>query len=210
MNYDLFPIFNSLSELEKEYLESRVLVKKYRHHEVIHIEGDRCLNLEMVENGVIHIEQLDIEGNSKVIQDYSRGAFFGLNFLFASNNSYLMNVIAEGNTTIHYIDKAVISLFITNNDVFRFDFIKLLSDNNRRVGMKIKTDFRLSLREKIISYIKKESIKQKRSEIYFHTTKTNLALQFGVERTSLSRELQKMKKDSIIEYSRDTVRLLDF
>ena len=41
-----------------------------------------------------------------------------------------------------------------------------------------------------------------------NTTKKALAEKFGVQRTSLSRELAKMKKDGLIDYDVKTITLL--
>ena len=206
-NLDLFDIFNCLTTTEKELLSSNLIIRLYHKDEFVHFEGDICDNLEMIHNGSIHIEQLDIEGNAKTVQEYSTGSFFGLNFLFSSNKYFLMNVIASSDTIILSVKKDIIIKFIDGNREFRYKFIKIVSDNTRRMGMKIKTDFRVTLRDKIINYINAESTKQQSEYIVFHTTKTGLAKEFGVERTSLSRELQKMKKLKILDYDRNGIIL---
>lgn len=208
INLNSFDIFNCLTESEQLILSKHLFVHRYRKDEFVHFEGDLCDNLEMINKGSIHIEQLDSDGNAKVVQDYSKGSFFGLNFLFSSNNYFLMNVIASSDTVILSIEKSIISEFIDKNRQFRYEFIKVVSDNTRRMGMKIKTDFRVPLREKILNYIKHESIKQQSKHILLKTSKTALAKEFGVERTSLSRELQKMKKSGIIDYDRKGIVLL--
>jgi CRP-like cAMP-binding protein len=209
IDLDLFGIFKCLDDNERNLLSTNISLHMYKKDELVHFEGDFCDSLEMIDMGSIHIEQLDVEGNEKVVQDYSKGTFFGLNFLFASNNYFIMNVIASSETRVLSVKKEIIMDFIDGNNSFRYEFIKLLSDNARRMGMKIKTDFRVTLREKIYNYISVESIKQQSEWVIFHTTKTLLAKEFGVERTSLSRELQKMMKLKMIEYNRRSIRVID-
>jgi DNA-binding FadR family transcriptional regulator len=72
-------------------------------------------------------------------------------------------------------------------------------------GRHIKQSYRKSLREKIITFLEEQILKQHSNTISLNMSKTNLAMIFGVERTSLSRELQKMKNESIIDFDRNTI-----
>ena len=119
-----------------------------------------------------------------------------------------MNGIASEDTTVFRLNKDVVSKLIDDNEKFRWAFINLLSDNSKKLGLLMKEGFRVSLRQKIIQYINHQSKIQAKKRINIHTTKTNLARMFGVERTSLSRELQKMKKDKIIDYDRYSIELI--
>lgn len=205
---ELFPIFNCLETSDKEKAESLVRTHVFEKGEFVHFEGDHCDSLEMIAGGCVQIEQLDIDGNVKTIQEYKTGDYFGLNFLYSSNEYYLMNVISTADTKIMSLNKSVITEYIDKNVHFRYEFIKLISDNTRRMGMRMKTDFRLSLRDKILNYVREQSIIQESNYVLFHTSKTNLSREFGVERTSLSRELKKMKLLQMIEYDRKGIRLI--
>jgi len=76
------------------------------------------------------------------------------------------------------------------------------------LGDKLKYYARRPLRKIITAYLKHESLKQDSKIIQLTTSKKALAESMGVQRTSLSRELQKMKQEGLITYSADTITII--
>jgi len=54
-----------------------------------------------------------------------------------------------------------------------------------------------------------ESYVQKSNIIKIEVTKKDLAEKFGVQRSSLSRELNKMRKDGLIEYDAYSITIVN-
>jgi len=54
-----------------------------------------------------------------------------------------------------------------------------------------------------------ESYVQKSNIIKLEVTKKDLAEKFGVQRSSLSRELNKMRKDGLIEYDAYSITIVN-
>ncbi len=65
-----------------------------------------------------------------------------------------------------------------------------------------------SLREKILSYLQVQVQRQGDGEIELMESKKALAERFGVQRTSLSRELKKMKDEGLIDYDTKGIQIL--
>ena len=65
-----------------------------------------------------------------------------------------------------------------------------------------------TIRESIISYLDYERKKQNSNIIKLSMTKKALAERIGVQRTSLSRELAKMREDGLIEFTPVSISLL--
>ena len=61
-----------------------------------------------------------------------------------------------------------------------------------------------------MNYLNYESKKQNSNHIKLNITKKALAEKIGVQRTSLSRELAKMRKDGLIQFDSDTITLLKY
>ena len=66
-----------------------------------------------------------------------------------------------------------------------------------------------SIRQKISNYILDEYKKQNSHLININMTKQKLAETLGIPRPSLSRELINMKDIGIIDYYKDTIKILD-
>ena len=59
-----------------------------------------------------------------------------------------------------------------------------------------------------MNYLNYESKKQNSNCIKLNITKKAIAEKIGVQRTSLSRELAKMRKDGLIQFDSDMITLL--
>jgi CRP-like cAMP-binding protein len=88
-------------------------------------------------------------------------------------------------------------------------FLELISDYTLILGDKLKHFARRPLRKIITAFLKHESLKQDSKIVRLTTTKKALAESMGVQRTSLSRELQKMEQEGLITYSADTITIIN-
>ena len=65
-----------------------------------------------------------------------------------------------------------------------------------------------TIRECILNYLAYESKLQNSNQIQLSISKKELADRIGVQRTSLSRELSKMRDEGIIDYDRNSIKLI--
>ena len=119
-----------------------------------------------------------------------------------------MTITAKDTTTIVEIQKErLFQLFIDFPDFLRV-YLEFISDHAFILGDKIRHYVNKTIRESILNYIKYEQAKQNSQTIQLDITKKALAEKIGVQRTSLSRELSKMKEDGLIIYDSRTITLL--
>ena len=124
-------------------------------------------------------------------------------------NHYKLNIICKTNCTLLYISRDVIFNLFNKNDMLLRNYLNHMSKKSQILLDKISTLSNKSLRLTIASYLNYEYAKQRSNKILLNMTKTELATHFGVERTSLSSELQSMKKDNLIDYDRHSITILD-
>lgn len=99
-------------------------------------------------------------------------------------------------------------LFSDNHEFLR-SYLEYVSDHTVILGDRIKHYVNRTIRESIISYLNYECKKQNSTTIKLSMTKKALAERIGVQRTSLSRELAKMREDGLIEFSPISIILSD-
>ena len=87
-------------------------------------------------------------------------------------------------------------------------YLEFTSDRAFILGDKIKHYINKTIRESIMNYLNYESKIQNSNRIKLNTTKKSLAEKIGVQRTSLSRELAKMRDDGLILFDTDSITLL--
>jgi CRP-like cAMP-binding protein len=202
--------FNNISnEIIIDYLSNaKFIVKKYNKNNVVHFSGEKCLKLEIILEGIVAIERIDESGKLLTITELYANNNLGGNLLFSENAQYQMTLTCLSPSIILEIDKETLFTLLCNNPPFLRTYLEFISNNATILGDKIKHYVNRSIRECILSYIQYEVIKQKSNIIKITSTKTALAEKIGVQRTSLSRELAKMKKDGLILFDSKTIELL--
>jgi Mn-dependent DtxR family transcriptional regulator len=98
-------------------------------------------------------------------------------------------------------------LFIDYPDFLRV-YLEFVSDHALILGDKIRHYVNKTIRESVVNFIQYEQSHQNSKTIQLNITKKALAEKIGVQRTSLSRELAKMKEDGLITYDSKTITLL--
>jgi Mn-dependent DtxR family transcriptional regulator len=66
-----------------------------------------------------------------------------------------------------------------------------------------------TIRQCIIEFLIYESYSQNSKTVKLELTKKELAEKFGIQRPSLSREFNKMRRDGLIEYDAHSITIID-
>jgi CRP-like cAMP-binding protein len=184
-------------------------VTSYGKNNIVHFEGELCSTLELILAGQVVVERIDEAGKLMNIAEFFHDDILGGNLLFSKNPYYPMCVTTKEPSVILAISKdRLFQLFTSDQQLLR-KYLELIADHAVILGDKIKHYVNRSIRESIISFLKYESKKQKSNHIKLTITKKALAEKIGVQRTSLSRELAKMKKLGLINYDAKSITILD-
>ena len=184
-------------------------IMTYSKDQVIHFEGDISANAELILSGQVVVERIDESGNLMTITSLLTDDILGGNLVFSKNPHYPMTVTAKIDTTLLVIQKELLFDLCSNNTAFLRLYLEYISDHTLLLGDKIKHYINRTIRESIIAYLKNEYKLQHSAIILLSSSKKALAERIGVQRTSLSRELQKMKNEGLIEYDGTSITLLD-
>ena len=183
-------------------------VNSYERNNIVHFVGDICENLEIILSGEVAVERIDESGKLMTIAEFFDGDILGGNLLFSKNPCYPMTVTAKKPTIILEISKRqLFDLFASSLDFLK-SYLAYISDHSVILGDRIKHYVNRTIRECIISYLDYESKKQESSTIKLTISKKALAERIGVQRTSLSRELAKMRNEGLIEFDKNNRKLV--
>lgn len=194
----------------EEYLKTKTMnAKTYSKDEIIHFDGDICNYVEHILSGKVVIERIDESGDLLTITEFYPDDILGGNLIFSKNSYYPMTVTAKTDTSLLVIQKDTLFELCSTNPSFLRQFLEYISDNALLLGAKIKYYVNRSIRESIIAYIRNEHKLQNSNKVVLQSTKKALADRIGVQRTSLSRELQKMKNDGLIDFDAFSITIVD-
>ncbi|PAB58380.1 Crp/Fnr family transcriptional regulator [Anaeromicrobium sediminis] len=206
--HNLFKDF-SKEELIDIFNKNSHRICEYNKNSIIHVESEECSTLDVVLQGQIIVQRIDENGNVLTIAEFHVGESIGSNLLFGNNNTYPMSILAKLDTVILHIQKDFLLDLCQDNKRFLIEFLKCVSDKTFILTNKIKSISMKSLRESIIDFLNCEYHTQKSNTIQLNMTKKELAEILGVQRTSLSRELNKMRKDNLINYDSHSITIKD-
>ncbi len=195
-------------EIESYLSEGSCNITEYGKNNIVHFVGEFCSKLEIILSGKVVIERIDESGNLMTIADFYGGDVLGGNLMFSKNPYYPMTVTAKEATLILEINKDRLFSLFSDNHEFLKSYLEYVSDHTVILGDRIKHYVNRTIRESIISYLDYERKKQNSNIIKLNMTKKALAERIGVQRTSLSRELAKMREDGLIEYTPVSISLL--
>ncbi|MDJ0304758.1 Crp/Fnr family transcriptional regulator [Dehalobacter sp.] len=196
-------------EIQKLLENGQFRIVCYKKDSIIHFDGEVCSKLEIILSGKIVIERIDESGNTLTISDFYSDDILGGNLIFSTNPRYPMTAISKLPSVILEINKELLFSLFSTNPLFLSTFLEFISDHASILSDKIKHYINRTIRESIINYLKYEQKKQKACKIILPTSKKSLAEKIGVQRTSLSRELQKMKNEKLIDFDFKSITILN-
>lgn len=202
-----------LKVLRKEEIQlhintGRFRLASYGKNAVIHFENEPCAKLEIILSGKVVISRIDESGGLLTIAEFFTDDLLGGNLLFSKNPFYPLTITSQQRTVILEISKELLFELFCSNPVFLRKYLEYVSDHVFVLGDRIKHYVNKTIRECIMSFLKHETKRQNSKRILLNMTKKALAEKIGVQRTSLSRELAKMKNDGLISYDINSITLI--
>ncbi|WP_422480772.1 Crp/Fnr family transcriptional regulator [Pleomorphochaeta sp. DL1XJH-081] len=204
-------LFSSLpKEKRHELLKcNRVQCVSYGLGEFVHMESDPCLAIEIVLEGHLSVEQIGEDGDIFSVATFGSGSLIGGNVVFSSLPFYAHSIISIERSLLVRIDRDTLFELIVAYKVFLKHFLTVISDNTVMVNNRLSYLMQYSLRQRLFIYIQSEMVRQQQETIILPITKTRLAQLLGVSRTSISRELAKMRNEGLLKLNKRKITLLD-
>lgn len=195
-------LFQEIPEnvLQGYFEKGQYRIARFLKGAMIYFRGEPCKSVDVVLKGSLSAQNIDDEGNILIINKFSEGDTIGENLLFSQNGQYPMTIVADTEVEILKLQKELVLSIGQQNRRFLSRLLTSISDKTLVLAGKINLLSYKSLRQKIIDYLIYEYHIQNSTEIRLDFSKKELAQRLGVQRTSLSRELCKMKKDKLISY----------
>ncbi len=205
---DLFRGFER-NELTTFLDSKRCSLTRYNKGQLVYLQNEICQSMDIILEGEVSIQKIDAEGNILTIQTFSAMNHIGANLLFSSRKKYPMTVAVEADAVILHLERELVVDLIQNNRSFMEALLQAISDRTLILTDKINAISLSTIREQLLSYLHYESRIQQSNTVTLDISKKKLAEKLGVQRSSLGRELQKMRADGLISYDRKTIILKD-
>ena len=169
--------------------------------------GDASDSIGLVLAGTVLIVQEDIWGNRNILSRAGPGQTFAAAYACAPGSRLNVSVIAETPAAAMFLNvKRILNVCPSacahHNRIIR-NLLSELAGKNLRLGEKLTHMGQRTTRAKIMSYLSAEAQRLEKYEFDVPFSRQQLADYLGVERSGLSLELGKMKKDGFLDYHKN-------
>ncbi len=182
--------------------------KKY----TIFAEGSPATYIGIVLSGSVQIIQIDYYGNRSILSNLGEAQVFAEAFACAEMPALPVSVIASEPCEIMLIDSRHILHTCENHCKFHqkliFNLMKDLASKTILFHQKIEITSKRTTREKLITYLTQIAKEAGSSTFRIPFDRQELADYLEVERSGLSAEIGKLKKEGILETEKNYFRLL--
>ena len=206
------PLFAGLDEARFERLLEvmRAERKTYAKGELLHTYGTPMKRFGIVLSGLVQVCTDDIEGSRMIMAEVAPGISFGESLCFLRTRESPVYIFASEDSEILWLSPE--RLYSGSGDPFDTDlqqrFTAALAVKNLSLNNRIQVLSKLSLRGKLTAYFSMLAAAQGSDTIRLPMNRDDTAAYIGANRSALSRELARMKAEGLIDYHKNTVRIL--
>ena len=183
-------------------------LREYEKDEILHMQNEGCKAMELILDGKVMVQNIDENGNVLIIDTFVGGDLIGANLVFSSKNTYPMTVIASARTRTLTMKRELILDLCQRSTAFLFEMLGEISDKTIILTNKLNSITRKTIRQCLLDFLQQEQNRQHSHVIKLPLSKKELAERLGIPRSSLGRELIKMRRDGILDYDPWTITLL--
>ena len=208
------PLFRGVDEADVLPLLNHLKVRKkaYQKGEFLFYSGDAVSYIGLVLEGSVHIIQEDYWGNRNILSQIPEGFFFGEAFACLPDSPATVDVVAAADTVIMQIYVGNVlhagQVLTPAQAHFMSNLLALMSAKNRLLTEKIRYLTQRSTHQKIMLYLSDLARKKGRATFTLPFNRQQMADFLSVDRSALSAELSKMKKEGLVDYHKDKFTLL--
>lgn len=206
------PLFQGIGSGEigaaLDLLEARE--KAYDKRQRILSAGSRTHAFGLLLEGSAMIVQEDFWGNRNIIAALSPGQLFAESFACAPQTALTVSV--EAQTPCRVLFLRADRMFAADADWtagrLTCNLLGILAEKNRCLNEKLTHITQRSIREKLLSFLSAEALRQNRTVFEIPYNRQQLADYLSVDRSALCRELGRLREEGILRFSRSRFELL--
>ena len=188
-----------------------VTVQQYRKGQTLIAEGEKPERFGIVLSGTVQLWRIDYSGNRSIMASIEPSQIFGESFVCAEASSIPVQVVASESCEIMMIDGTRILHACGNGCTFHhqviFNLLRIIARKNLVFHQKLEITSKRSTREKLMTYLSQQAKLHQSRTFTIPFDRQELADFLEVDRSGLSAEISKLRKEGVLESERSTFRL---
>lgn len=205
-------LFGGMSErdVERSMKIFDVIEKQYAKNEIIAQTGTKLTRFGIVLEGTVQVNFIDIDGNLVLMASVTSGDAFAESLCWLKVEEIPVTITAFTDARVLWLDPTALSANCDDELVreLRNRFVSILASKTLAMNDRVQVLSKPTLRQKIITFLSQYSNKNSSKTFSIPFDRESLALYLGVNRSALSRELSVMKNEGIIDFYKNTFKIL--
>jgi CRP-like cAMP-binding protein len=175
--------------------------KSYERGAYVLRYGERANSVGIVLSGRVSVVREDYWGNRNIVSAIEPGETFAESYACAENTALSVSIQADEASQVLWMDvrkilTACSSACEFHNRLIR-NLVSLLAKKN------------LGMNRKLLSYLSSESMRQKSPSFTIPFDRQQLADYLSVDRSAMSNELSKLRREGVLEYEKNRFTILE-
>lgn len=198
---DLEAALTCLGAVERSYPKGAVLLES----------GAPVRSVGLVVSGKVHVLREDFWGNQDLIAPVRPGELFGEAYACAGEDSGVTVTAAE-NTTVLFLEVARMLHTCPSGCAYHAQLIQnllhVMVRKNLQLNAKLSHVTRRLTRDKVLAYLSAEAARAESPEFSIPFNRQQLADYLAVDRSALSAELSKLRREGYLTFHKNYFTLL--
>lgn len=180
---------------------------RYKKGDVIFGTGSIVTDIGLVLSGSVRIEYTDLWGNKSILGITQAGAVFAESYACIPNEPMMVDAVANEDCDILFINVPRLftpcSVCVSQNKLIQ-NLVTISAGKNLQLSRRSLHTSPKTIRGRLSSYFSQQVSAQGSNKIIIPFDRQQLADYLNLDRSALSKELGKMRKDGLIEYKKNT------
>ena len=189
----------------------RARERQYKKDEVILRAGDTAPEIGLVESGSVNIVVNFYWGNSNIFGHVEKGSIFAENYAAIPGQELLCDVVAAEDCEILFLDMNKLSTTCAKGCAFHnrliHNLLRISAQKNLGLSTRMMHIAPKAIRDRLLSYLSEQAMEHGSPHFTIPFDRQQLADYLGVDRSAMSNELSKMRKDGLITYRKNEFTL---
>lgn len=183
----------------------------FKKHALYAIAGFEYPHADIVLSGEMTARMVSgSSGRQLEVIRLRKGDVIAPNFIFAETNVMPVTIETESEVNILRMSARSLQQLVDSFSTIRWNFIGILSNIGAYLASKIKFVSLLTIKEKVMFYLRTEALAQRSKTIVLAQSRQHLADSFAIQKFSLIRCLAELVKEGVIRINGKEITILDF
>ena len=201
-------LFRGCSQEDIQTLEKHLhfRTEKYKKDNIILSEGTIVTDIGLVLSGSVQIAHNDLWGNKSILSIAETGSVFAEAYACIGNEPMMVEVVANEDCEILFINvpKLFTPCSIDKSQSKLIQNLVLISARkNLQLSRRSLHTSPKTIRGRLLSYFSQEVLTQGSNQIVIPFDRQQMADYLNLDRSALSKELGRMRKEGLIEFRKN-------